>query len=79
MVLSRVEFTFLDRSAVESAGNLRTALETQGPTQALEAAAALFGAFLTLIGTYVGERLTTGMLRGAWPSLEEPSAVETSK
>lgn len=38
---------------------------------AAEAAEALFGTFLELIASFIGERLTILVLRSAWPAIEE--------
>ena len=75
--LTRGEFSFLETSAVESATQLRACLQAQEPKVALEAAAALFGTFFTVVTAYIGDRLTTAMLRGAWPTLQDSAPLET--
>ena len=42
-------------------------LERQNPAVATEGAAALFATFAGLLVTFIGEPLTTGLLRKAWP------------
>jgi hypothetical protein len=42
-------------------------LERQNPAVATEAAAAVFASFAGLLVTFIGESLTTGLLRKAWP------------
>jgi hypothetical protein len=50
----------------------------QEPTVAAATAAALLGAFFTLITGYIGERLTTQALRAAWPTIEEIAPMEST-
>jgi hypothetical protein len=66
-------------AAVESATKLRECLQAQEPGVIAEAAAALFGAFLDLITTFIGEALMTEVLRRAWPAVEGSAAKETKK
>ena len=42
-------------------------LERQNPAVASEGAAAVFATFAGLLITFIGEPLTTGLLRKAWP------------
>ncbi len=42
-------------------------LERQDPAVATEAAGAVFGTFIGLLVTFIGEPLTEGLLRQAWP------------
>jgi hypothetical protein len=42
-------------------------LERQHPAVATEGAAAVFATFAGLLVTFIGEPLTTGLLRKAWP------------
>lgn len=73
---------FLERVLVErpeaAADTLHAALQGQRPDAILQGAAALFAAFLTLLANYVGERLTSQVLRSAWPHLAETFFKETS-
>jgi hypothetical protein len=46
-------------------------LQALDPADATEAAAVLFGTFLDLIATFIGERLTVLVLRSAWPTIED--------
>ena len=76
--LTRSEFAFLEGTVVDSSTNLRECLQGQEPSLAGAAAAALFGAFFTLITSYIGERLTTQALRAAWPTIEEIAPTEST-
>jgi hypothetical protein len=44
-----------------------TSLERQNPAVATEGAAAVFAIFAGLLVTFIGEPLTAGLLRKAWP------------
>ncbi len=55
----------------EGATGLSGYLQTLEPTAATQAATALFGTFLDLIITFIGDRLTVQALRGAWPKIDE--------
>ena len=58
-------------------------LERQDPAVATEAAGAVFATFTGLLVTFIGESLTAGLLRKAWPaafsdaSTSDASIVET--
>jgi hypothetical protein len=58
-------------------------LERQDPAVATEAAGAVFATFTGLLVTFIGEPLTAGLLRKAWPdafadaSTSDASIVET--
>ena len=53
-------------------------LGTQSPAIATEAAAAVFATFAGLLVTFIGEPLTTGLLRKAWPdAFSEAQTKET--
>jgi hypothetical protein len=78
--LTRNEFPCLAESAtVESSTQLRDCLRTQEPGAIAATAAALLGAFLGLLKTFIGERLTTEVLRGAWPAIGESLFKEEAK
>lgn len=77
--VAHLEFACCDVATVESSTKLRECLRVQEPAAALETAAVLFGTFFTLITTFIGERLTTQVLRSAWPALDEPAPRETKK
>ncbi len=75
--LARAEVDGLaDPAALDSSAKLRETLESQDPAAATEAAAALFGAFLGLLTTFIGERLTIQALRNAWPTIEAAAPTE---
>ena len=64
------EFTPVARASIfEGATHLRALLLSNELSE--ESVARLFAAFLTLITTFIGERLTAQILRRAWPSLDE--------
>jgi hypothetical protein len=67
-------FPFLDASAIESSAMLRECLQAQDVSVAADAAALLFGALFALLTTFIGERLTTQVLRRAWPTIEQMTA-----
>jgi len=58
-------------SVLEGSAKLRERLLAEDPAVAPESAAALFGTFFALMSTFIGERLTTQVLRSAWPTIEE--------
>lgn len=63
-------------ASLESSTTLSAFLQDLEPTVAHEAAEALFGTFLSLITTFIGERLTLQALRSAWPTIEGPAPRE---
>src|SRR6185436_10271208 len=68
------EFAALaDVSILEGSTKLREHWQTQGSAVDAEAAALLFGTFLSLLTTFIGERLVTQVLRSAWPMIDEIS------
>jgi len=53
-------------------------LERQDPAVATEAAGAVFATFIGLLITFIGEPLTAGLLRQAWPdAFSDASTKET--
>lgn len=68
--LAQGEFACLDVSSVANSTKLRECLQALDPTVALDSAAALFGTFFALVTTFIGERLTTQVLRSAWPTID---------
>lgn len=77
--LTQRQFHFLEASVVESSTTLCESLRVQDPAVAMEAAAVLFGTFLALMTTFVGERLTTQALRRAWPTIEDMAPSNTAE
>jgi hypothetical protein len=51
-------------------------LERQDPAVATEAAGAVFATFTGLLVTFIGEPLTTGLLRRAWPAAFSGATTE---
>jgi hypothetical protein len=72
--LTRDEFPFLEVSIVAGSTELRECLRARDPIVAVEAAAALFGTFFRLVDTFIGERLTSQVLRRAWPTIASTAA-----
>ena len=76
--LTSGEFSGLaEVSILEGAEKLREHLQARGSAGDVESAATLFGSFLELLTTFVGERLVTQVLRSAWPTIEETALRET--
>ncbi len=65
--------------SVEGPAKMRECLHAREPALATESAAALFGAFFTLLTIFIGERLTTRVLDSAWPALEGAASKETDR
>lgn len=59
--------------------NLISCLKQQEPAVALSAAAAVFATFLGLLVSFIGEPLTSGLLRKAWPDAFSDAETEGSK
>ena len=74
--LCQSEFPFLEIAVLASSAKLSECLLAEEPATASRSAAALYGVFLTLITTFIGERLTIQALRRAWPTLEETTSRE---
>ena len=79
-------FVFLEGGAAgaadpaASAGKqLHDSLLDQNPAQAAEAAAVVFATFFGLLTTFIGDRLTRQVLRGAWPETAKIAPAETKK
>jgi hypothetical protein len=69
--LAQAEFPSLAEVATpEGLTRLGSCLQALDPTVAAEAAATLFGIFLDLMTTFIGERLTVLVLRSAWPAID---------
>ena len=78
--LAQGEFAWLAKvSDLEGSTKLRECLHAHDPAVATESAAALFGNFFALITTFIGERLTTQVLRRAWLTFDESAPTETRK
>lgn len=76
--LAQAEFPSLGEIATpEALTRLGACLQALESTVAAEAAATLFGTFLELMTTFIGERLTVLVLRSAWPEIEETAPRET--
>ena len=58
---------------------LGACLQALEPAIATEAAAILFGTFIDLITTFIGERLTAVSLRSAWPAIEDMAPRENKE
>jgi hypothetical protein len=64
---------------LESSTTLSAFLQDLEPAVAHEAAEAIFATFLSLITTFIGERLTLQALRSAWPTIEDPVPKENEE
>ncbi len=64
-------------SILDGSTKLREHFQARGPAFDVESAAAVFGTFLALLTTFIGERLVTQVLRSAWPTIEETAPRET--
>jgi len=64
---------------LESSQKLYVHLQGLAPEVATRAAEALFGSFLALITTFIGERLTLQALRSVWPAIDEPAPRENKR
>jgi len=68
----------LDGARGGSFAQVIVCLERQDPAVATEAAGAVFATFTGLLVTFIGEPLTAGLLRKAWPdAFSDASAEET--
>jgi hypothetical protein len=74
--LTRGEYARLVEITAEGPTKLRECLHAQDSVVATEAAD-LFATFLALLATFIGERLTTQVLRRAWPTIEQMAPTET--
>lgn len=74
--LTQPQFRFLDVALLEDSLKLSEGLQAQGPAVAAESAAALFATFFALVTTFIGERLTTQLLRSAWPMIANMAPTE---
>ena len=78
--LAKGEFVRLaELSTLEGSKQLRESLQAQKRADTTESAAALFGNLFSLMNIFIGERLTSQVLRGAWPAFEEAAPKEKHK
>jgi hypothetical protein len=78
--LAQAEFVSLAEVATaEGMKKLGACLQALDPADATEVASTLFGTFLDLMTTFIGERLTVLVLRSAWPMIEDTAPRETKK
>ena len=79
----RTGFTFLEGDAADPAADLGQqlgdSLHGREPGEAAEAAAVVFASFFGLLTTFIGDRLTRQVLRGAWPEMTGSLPAETEK
>lgn len=66
-------------TVLETSTALSAFLRELEPAVATSTAEALFGTFLALMATFIGERLTHQALRSAWPTIEEAAPTENKK
>lgn len=77
--LVQSEYSFLDIGSLEGSVKLRECLRAQKAADARGAAVALCGTFIALVATFIGERLTTHALRGAWGTIDETAPTGKTK
>jgi hypothetical protein len=78
--LAQAEFpTLAEMATPEGLTRLGPSLRALAPPVAAEATAMLFGTFLELMTTFIGDRLTVLVLRSAWPEIEETATGQTSE
>jgi hypothetical protein len=65
--------------AAEPFAQVIASLERQDPVVVSEAAGAVFATLTGLLVTFIGEPLTTGLLRKAWPDAFSDAATEETK
>ena len=70
---------FAALSVLEGSQKLRERLQARDPALDSESAEILFGHFLSVISTFIGERLTIQLLRNEWPLIDETAAGEKKK
>lgn len=64
------------QNAEDPARGLRAWFQRNQSVDAAELAEVLFGNFFTLLVTFIGERLTAQVLKGAWPEAFPPGPIE---
>jgi hypothetical protein len=75
--LGRVESAGLAEIAIlDSSKALAACFQTLDSAVAAHAAEALFGTFLSLVTTFIGERLISQALKRAWPTIEATGPTE---
>lgn len=72
--LAQREYPWLARTQVPAHGegpfdHVVTCLKRQDPAVAIAAAVAVFATFIGMLVTFIGDPLTTGLLRKAWPDV----------
>ena len=77
--LAKGDVASLAEASTLSSATLRECLRAQDPGLAMQSAADLFGTFISLITTFIGERLTTEVLRSTWPTFEETAPTENDR
>ena len=78
-MLAQGEFACLAEVSIpERSTKLRECLQAQDPDVVTESTTTLFGIFVALLTTLIGARLTTQVLRRAWPTIEEAALEETN-
>lgn len=75
--MARGEFAWLEVAALGDSTKLCECLQAQDLAVASGSAVALFDNFFALITAFIGERLTSQVLRSAWPTFDEKESGET--
>jgi hypothetical protein len=69
-------FAAVDLLATDGPAQLRACLSAPEPRVTADSAVILFGTFLALLHTFIGERLTNQMLRSTWPKIDPPRGTK---
>ncbi len=69
----------LDPQHLETSARLRACLDGQPAAVALDTAASLFGTFFELLALFIGQRLTTQIIRGTWQGLDQAEPAPEEK
>lgn len=78
--LARLESAGIAEAAIlESSTTFAAFFRTLDAAVAANAAEVVFATFLSLVTTFIGERLTVQALRRAWPTIEAMAVTENNK
>ncbi len=72
--LAQAECAGLARKAATAGTDVGALLRDLAPEVARQGAEALFGTFLEVLGSLIGERLTLQILKSAWPMIVEEAS-----
>ena len=76
--LAKTAFPCLAAVSIKGeSSTLRDCLLTESAATAADASVAFFSTFLALMTTFIGDRQTNQLLRGAWPTLDDAEPRKT--